>query len=742
MAVVFVLSIALSSSFAGITSKKQLVVEVLKGDRSGRMITLRAGLHDALSYLDEGKSVDYVMDYASESGTYEQMSDEMKSQLRSSFEEYKNGTHLNPTRKKLVKDAILTIKIYDDEEDEEIYDKLVTTSEISNFPNIAKEINDYLIGIPSNNDGVKLMLALMKFMAKKSGQPIAYSTETGLLDLGIYEYSDMKIAMDYFINAFYRKDSTLQSMFSELENTVNNKTLEERTKFYSFLTMANTYPAIDVRIFGTPTVPVPVVMLPAVPSSSASFSPDPIAPTIAPTSTPILTEKGEKLPAGGSDFLAIASRNIETSKDSDSVLQELKDMAEVLGDKPKFSDEEQTQLIDLLELAMQKANTIETLGGITTLQIQNLLKNIKESQDISKKLVQYINIDNKIHIADTDTKRTEGVHFPVEALNLLNSSQTAIEYESFPVSFTLPSEKIHIPAESKVIELKGRILEQDESLTYTKDPKSVIVELKAIFDGKVAEAQEFTENKDITVNIYRQLPDGENPNDYTVYYLKKVGDSYIKELVKPQYYIPNTGVFTFKLAHFSDYLIEKKVVLFKDIEKYSWAEEQIGSLASKGIISGITEDTFGPEMKVTRAQFATLLVKTFGILDEKAEGSFGDTPKDAWYYRAVASAVKVGIAKGRSDGNFAPNESISRADMAVMINNAGKTLKLKAFLQPIKASHKYADDQSIPDYAREAINYTTMLGIFKGYTGDFFNAKLKAVRAEAAVVIYKLFNME
>lgn len=150
---------------------------------------------------------------------------------------------------------------------------------------------------------------------------------------------------------------------------------------------------------------------------------------------------------------------------------------------------------------------------------------------------------------------------------------------------------------------------------------------------------------------------------------------------------------------------------------------------------------FVPGRNVTRAEFATLLVKSFGLFDEKAVASFSDVQSNAWYYRAVASAVKAGFVKGRTDGTFAPDESVSRADMAVMINNAGKALKLKPFTQTLKVVNKFVDDASIPAYAREAIDYTTALQIFKGHPGNFFSPTLKAVRAEAAVVVYKLFLM-
>jgi hypothetical protein len=163
-------------------------------------------------------------------------------------------------------------------------------------------------------------------------------------------------------------------------------------------------------------------------------------------------------------------------------------------------------------------------------------------------------------------------------------------------------------------------------------------------------------------------------------------------------------------------------------------------LVARKVIVGMSPEVFAPDQKVTRAQFITMLVKNFGLLDEEAEATFEDVNRNAWYYSAVATAYNKGLVKGRSATMFAPDSSITRAEMAVMMRNVIKVLKLDA--TPTLADSKFVDDELIPAFATDAVQLMYRIGLMKGHPGNFFSPNLRATRAEASVVIYKLFSIK
>ena len=177
--------------------------------------------------------------------------------------------------------------------------------------------------------------------------------------------------------------------------------------------------------------------------------------------------------------------------------------------------------------------------------------------------------------------------------------------------------------------------------------------------------------------------------------------------------------------------------VFKDMGSHQWAQEAVEALAAKGIVSGTAENTFTPGKNITRADFITLLVKA---LDLKAdfETNFEDVNSATYYYQAVGIAKQLGIASGTGGGKFNPKSEISRQDMMVLVAKALKAAnKLKN--ADSSALDKYTDSDSISGYAEEAVAALVSDGIIAGSNGKI-NPFGKTTRAEAAVIIYKIFK--
>lgn len=173
---------------------------------------------------------------------------------------------------------------------------------------------------------------------------------------------------------------------------------------------------------------------------------------------------------------------------------------------------------------------------------------------------------------------------------------------------------------------------------------------------------------------------------------------------------------------------------FKDLEEVAWAKDAIGYLEEKGIVSGMADGTFDPMAPVSRSQFIKMLSIAFGFYNENSSCSFNDVSKDSWFYPYIGSAVANGVVLGREDGNFAPDDSITRQDMAVFayrcsqFNNAGAS------------AVKFADEGEIAPYALTAVSSLSSIGIINGTGNGEFSPKSTATRAQAAKIIYELIQ--
>ena len=162
-------------------------------------------------------------------------------------------------------------------------------------------------------------------------------------------------------------------------------------------------------------------------------------------------------------------------------------------------------------------------------------------------------------------------------------------------------------------------------------------------------------------------------------------------------------------------------------------------MSQMGFVSGNGDGTFAPNRAVSREEFLKIVMLAAGIEIEAGEGvQFVDTDKDAWYYPYVASAYRAGIVKGVSEERFGIGESITRADMAVMLCRA--LAAAGAELPPKKAAFVFADFSQIPDYAAESIDRLCEASLMQGVGNQNFAPMASATRAEAAVAVYRVYQ--
>lgn len=251
----------------------------------------------------------------------------------------------------------------------------------------------------------------------------------------------------------------------------------------------------------------------------------------------------------------------------------------------------------------------------------------------------------------------------------------------------------------------------------------------------------------IKITIPYELKAGEKAENMMVYYITPEGTL---EAVKDASYSESLHAMRFTVMHFSQYMISPKleeavqeesvkeevsVPHFKDVT--GWAEEYINQLVEKGIAKGRSEEYFYPNEAITRAEFITLLARIENVETASETVSFEDVEKDSWYSDAVAWAFSQELIKG--DGKyFYPNKNITREDMAVIL---ARYIESKNLGSTETNSIVFKDADTFSDYAKEAVEKLGAIGIVSGDQKQAFNPKNTATRAEIAKVLIMVINL-
>ncbi|HZG86167.1 S-layer homology domain-containing protein [Paenibacillus sp.] len=216
-------------------------------------------------------------------------------------------------------------------------------------------------------------------------------------------------------------------------------------------------------------------------------------------------------------------------------------------------------------------------------------------------------------------------------------------------------------------------------------------------------------------------------------------------------YDPATGEFSFIPATFADGVATLKsttnsiyVVLeldnsFADVNGH-WAQSYVETMANKLIVEGYENGTFGPDRQITRAEFATLIVRALGLSGKAAgEANFSDVSSNDWFAGAVALAAEAGIVNGYEDGTFQPNKVITREELAAMVVRASAFAGTELSVNASQVSSILAGvkDASSIVWARAEIAAAINAGIVEGYEDGSFGAVKTATRAEASTMIQR-----
>lgn len=177
---------------------------------------------------------------------------------------------------------------------------------------------------------------------------------------------------------------------------------------------------------------------------------------------------------------------------------------------------------------------------------------------------------------------------------------------------------------------------------------------------------------------------------------------------------------------------------FADVNAGDWFYRDVLFSYEKGLMSGMDAAAFAPYANTTRAQIAVIFYRMEGSPAVEGENSFTDVVRGsgtAWFYDAVTWAQKNGIMGGYGNSSFAPNDPITREQLAAIFYRYAQ-YKGYDTTQGGMAIREFDDYESISDYAMGAMAWAVNTGLVKG-DSNLLYPKGTATRAEIAALFHR-----
>ncbi len=175
------------------------------------------------------------------------------------------------------------------------------------------------------------------------------------------------------------------------------------------------------------------------------------------------------------------------------------------------------------------------------------------------------------------------------------------------------------------------------------------------------------------------------------------------------------------------FMASASVMAFSDVDSTTDEGKAISKMRQSGYIQGFEDGTFRPRATLTRAEFVTIVNKMYGY-SVAVENIFNDVSESDWFFDEVLAAVNAGYIKGMGDGRFAPNETVSREQVCVMLD---------AILKPSETYYKPIITDAVSAWAKESVEKLVANYLFVLEDGGKFRGTEPITRGEVCVALEK-----
>lgn len=176
---------------------------------------------------------------------------------------------------------------------------------------------------------------------------------------------------------------------------------------------------------------------------------------------------------------------------------------------------------------------------------------------------------------------------------------------------------------------------------------------------------------------------------------------------------------------------------FSDVKTDDWFCSAVNYVVGKKLFNGVSDNEFAPNDSLTRAMLVTILYRLDGEPETEIGEGFADVESGAYYEKAVAWAKANGIVNGITDSEFAPNNNITREQIASIIYRYAKYKGYDVSVGEDTNILSYEDANKISDWAVAAIQWACGAGLINGRTESTIVPDGTATRAEAAAIMQR-----
>lgn len=175
---------------------------------------------------------------------------------------------------------------------------------------------------------------------------------------------------------------------------------------------------------------------------------------------------------------------------------------------------------------------------------------------------------------------------------------------------------------------------------------------------------------------------------------------------------------------------------FTDVAKGTWYYESVSWAYKNGLMNGTADTLFSPNGTTTRGMIVTILWRLEEKPQSVAAATFADVKPDSFYSDAVRWAAEQGIVKGKTAASFAPNDPVTRQELAAILYRYAQ-VGGRGDIQNGTEILRFPDTGEVADWAKEAMTWTVDQEIISGRGNGLLVPKANSTRAEAASMLMR-----
>ena len=180
---------------------------------------------------------------------------------------------------------------------------------------------------------------------------------------------------------------------------------------------------------------------------------------------------------------------------------------------------------------------------------------------------------------------------------------------------------------------------------------------------------------------------------------------------------------------------------FRDVRPEDWFYADVRYVYESGLMNGTAEGLFSPDLFTSRAMIVTVLWRLSGSPVVNYYMPFADVDQAAWYAEAVRWAASCGIVAGYDNGDFGPNDPITREQLAAILYRCAAYRQEDTSVGADTNILSFTDAASVSEYAVPALQWACGAGILQGADGALLPTQ-PATRAQTAAILTRYLKAQ